>query len=67
MEAGDLWAADKEDGVDGDGQGASRVPRGHQWHLEVDPGLAKGDETNHHHASEGQCQAQLVGDLPGLM
>lgn len=65
MEAGDVRAPHKEDGVDGDEQGAIRIPRGCQWHLEVDPGLAQSDETDDHHASQAQCQAHLTADLLG--
>lgn len=49
--AGDVRTPHKEDGVDGDGQGATRVPRGFQWHLEVHPRLAQSDETDDHHAN----------------
>lgn len=67
MKAGDVRALHKEDGVDGDGRGAIRIPRGCQWNLEVDPGLAQGDETDDHHASQAQCQAHLTADLLGSM
>lgn len=67
MQAGAVRALHKEDGADGDGQGARRVPRGQQWHLEVDPGLAQRDETDDHHASQAQCQTQQAADLLGLM
>lgn len=67
MHAGDVETLRKENGVDGDGEGASRVPRGCQWHLEVDPGLAQRDATDDHHASQAQYQAQLVAELLGLL
>lgn len=66
-QAGDVQAPHEEDGVDGEGLGASRVPRGPQWHLEVHPGLAQRDETDDHHASQAQCQAHHAADLLGLM
>ena len=54
MQAGDVRAPHKEDGIDGDGLGASRVPRGHQWYLEVDPGLAQTDEADDYQAGQAQ-------------
>lgn len=51
LHTGGVKALHKEDGVDGDGQVASRVPRRCQWHLELDPGLARTDESNDHQAS----------------
>lgn len=63
----DVRALHKEDGVDVDGQGAIRVPRRCEWHLEMHPGLAQRDETDDHHASQGQSQAHLVADLLGSM
>lgn len=65
--AGGVRALHKEDGIDEDGGVASSIPRGHQWHLEVDPVLAQRDETDGHHAGQAQHQAQLVTDLLGLM
>lgn len=52
MQAGDVRTPHKEDGVDGHGPGrrVSRTPRGCQWHLEVDPGLAQSDETDDQNA-----------------
>lgn len=67
MHAGDIRASHEEDGVDGDGLGASRVPRGCQWHLKVDPGLAQRDETDDHHAGQAEHQAQLATKLLGLV
>lgn len=67
LHTGGVEALHKEDGVDGDGRVASRVPRRCQRHLEVDPGLARGDEHNDHHARQSQHQAQLAGDLLGLI
>lgn len=67
LQAGDVGAPHRQDGVDGDGPGACRVPRRCQRHLEVHPGLAQRDESEGHHASQAQQQAQLAADLPGLM
>lgn len=67
LQAGDVSAPHRQDGVDGDGQGACGVPGSGQRHLEVHPGLAQRDEAEDHHPSQAQQQAQLAADLPGLV